>query len=1374
MTSAIGIKLALEGAETVRQGVDGVGSSLGGLAERAGSLRGALAGIAPQIAAAFSVGSIAAFVKSTADALDALNDVKDATGASVEEISKLERVARLTGGSIDTVSATLVKFNQALSDAKPGSGAEAVLKGLNLSAAELKRLDPGEALRQTAVALSKFADDGNKARAVQELFGRSLREVAPFLKDLAELGDVQATVTTKQAEEAEKFNRQLALLKTNASDAARSFTADLLPALNGTLEKFNKFSANGGVMSGFFKLLADDWRRMQIDGLSEQIKRLEKLDQTPEVIQELDEAIQKLAIVRNEAKLTKAALDEALGNGKPQAPTGDKPVAKLPDFTAAQKPVTEGFVEGRIAAKAWADAMERGAKISADAKAKLDNLNPAQAALRDLMADPAWEQMPETWRDLAKATLQQADADIQAAAAKDAATKALDEYNKGVAKAAQAMADETIGLDEQLQKQLEHNAAIGLTKDAMAALEAARIDDTIATKEQTLAALEQTENVLPNAREEIQRQIAVLKALRDAKLGGAAKQAGVDAADEARKAWDKASDQISQSLTDALMRGFESGKGFIRNLRDTLVNTFRTMVLRPTVQAILAPVAGGMSAFLGGSANASTGGGSGWGNASTGYNAYSAYKSGGAMMSWAGLGDSAAFASEAAGSWLVNNTSGSLNSFGGTLMENSGSIGSTVAEYAPYLAYAKAFYDATQGKWGAAVGTAIGSYWGPWGAMAGSVIGGWLDSVFAGDAGTPHMGGVSLATSAGVRSGGTKGMSWDEMATAIHDKGSLGNMAANFVVETSPGVQKQMDGLAGMLQTGLTNLSKLFGQQREFGVGVGFADDQGGDGSWGAFKLMMGDKTLADWGQGQDKWPGREFADGEAGYKEFLAAIASDTKEAIKSIGLPEWADELLGKLKADSSLEDLIKAVDTIVGVNSAIEAMQARLEPLGGVFADIAGLSSDAFYNLAEAAGGIDKLDQQLGEYFTNFYSKAEQTEMGLSQIGETLADVGINTVPATREAFRDLVDGLNLTTEAGRDQYAALMGVAGAFAQLVPAADEAADAISEAAQKIINGVKNGAILGGGIAPPMVSGATVQKYWDLAGSDFVNSASFAVSTNASSVLLGLQSGTTSLEQATQQMQSARDWYTGWLSSNNMTPEGHAAAIAADLGRTIEPMTDAVIAASRVDATNATLLASMQPTAAERLAAKFANPEWQANKAAQDAERAARSANAGNPYASAAAEAQRKVIEDNTRALSGLRESLTDYLESLSQSDLSTLSPEAKYLEARSIFDSISRQAMAGDQAALEQLQRVSQQLLGASRGYNASGAGYVADYNAVVRALERSNALLARIGDTSEAGVRVTAQGLIEVRSAVEEGTEETRSTTGRRRVIEQQWVE
>jgi len=172
------------------------------------------------------------FFRSTVDGLDKLNDLADATGASVENLSALEDIAIRTGTSVDVMGDALVKMNKALADAKPGSDQAEAFKALGLSVAELKRLDPVEAFQRLAIALSGYANDGNKARLVQELFGKSLREVAPLLKDAAEAGKLNATVTKEQAEQAEKYNKSVFALQKNLTDLARTVTGPLIKALN--------------------------------------------------------------------------------------------------------------------------------------------------------------------------------------------------------------------------------------------------------------------------------------------------------------------------------------------------------------------------------------------------------------------------------------------------------------------------------------------------------------------------------------------------------------------------------------------------------------------------------------------------------------------------------------------------------------------------------------------------------------------------------------------------------------------------------------------------------------------------------------------------------------------------------------------------------------------------------------------------------------------------------------------------------------------------------------------------------------------------------------------------------------------------------------
>lgn len=196
--------------------------------------------LARTLAVGFVTAGITRFTSEAIRGLDALNDFKDATGASIENASALEDVAARTGTSFETATDAVVKLNKVLADAKPGSTQANLLQSIGLNAQELRKIDPAEALLKVSQALAKYQDDGNKARIIQELFGKGVKEIAPLLNDLAEKGKLVGTTTEEAAKQAEKFRQQLDGLAKNSADTARIFASALLPALNKALEDFNK------------------------------------------------------------------------------------------------------------------------------------------------------------------------------------------------------------------------------------------------------------------------------------------------------------------------------------------------------------------------------------------------------------------------------------------------------------------------------------------------------------------------------------------------------------------------------------------------------------------------------------------------------------------------------------------------------------------------------------------------------------------------------------------------------------------------------------------------------------------------------------------------------------------------------------------------------------------------------------------------------------------------------------------------------------------------------------------------------------------------------------------------------------------------------
>lgn len=239
------VKFVMSAEDRASRIIRGVRGELASVQGTVAGVSGALGALGPAFAGALSVGGLTAWVRATVDGLDALNDLKDATGSSIENLSALEDVAARGGTSFESMSTAVLKFNKALNEAKPGSDTERILKTIGLDAEALKQIDPAEALRQVAVALNGYADDGKKARVMQEFLGKSTKDVAKFMHDLGEQSKLVATVTTEQAAEAKKFNDQLDALGKNSTDLARRLTRDLVPALSSIVEGYKK----GGVKS---------------------------------------------------------------------------------------------------------------------------------------------------------------------------------------------------------------------------------------------------------------------------------------------------------------------------------------------------------------------------------------------------------------------------------------------------------------------------------------------------------------------------------------------------------------------------------------------------------------------------------------------------------------------------------------------------------------------------------------------------------------------------------------------------------------------------------------------------------------------------------------------------------------------------------------------------------------------------------------------------------------------------------------------------------------------------------------------------------------------------------------------------------------------
>lgn len=967
-------KITLGAVDNTRAAFDSVKGNLQGLHTQATAVMGALGSV-------ISVAGLVAWAQATVDGVDALNDLKDATGSTIENLSALEDIARRSGASFETVSTSMLKFNGILNDAKPGSDAELALKALNLNVKELKQMDPADALLKTATAMAQFADDGDKARLMQVLFGKSTKDVAAFLKDLAEKGKLVATVTTEQAEEAEKFNKQLADIGKNATDASRALVGPMVTAINQVITKFKEGRAAG---KGFFESLTKNYWDNVRDLYSMAQPNTGGASGTWEAPEPPKPPI---GTIRTAAEIAEAAAasKKALADQNKELSEQAKLLAELAGLSGS---FSEDWARLSTIYKAGKLSLDGLTKAQADLLAK----QPAMKAAHDAEAKAA---------ELAKKAFEEAD-------------KARLDYNKSVSEGLEKLYADTTALEGR-------NARLGLSALAVADLDAAELE-LQATKLDSLAI-----DRLVQYQDSVNYEMLKLQAEEKRKLAnltrtGASQSVAVEEAKAAAGEWKKTTDDIERGLTDSLFRAFEAGKGFFSTLWSGIKNLFKTTALK----LIISPVSGALTGALGmsGAANAATGGGDLAGMAS---NAKS-------MMSmntgwFTDFGATAVGSMSSTGAQLFSK---GFETAGNAMMDTANSLAQysdVISGAGDVLGYAGALYSLSQGKYGAAAGAAIGTYFGgPIGAAIGSKIGGLLD----GKADSRFGGGYEInagQTQASYTGGPVRGFAGDANAAAavaatsaainalLKDIGSKASLATYYgASETSN------KGRGGVMAGGTLSTGAAFGEDR---LGSNYNGDyfertstQSPDGATAAANLATDLK------------------------QSIIQALQASTDIPAVIKGMVAGIDiELSDSAAVDKLLGEINAVVVGITGFQAAVKALP---------FAYLRDMSFDTAASFIAAAGGLEALKSKLSSYYENFYSAEEKRGTALGSITGALNAVGLGISAEdlgklTRPEFRKWYESIATQFGAENPMAMALFNVSDAFAAITPAAEAGAQALA-----------------------------------------------------------------------------------------------------------------------------------------------------------------------------------------------------------------------------------------------------------------------------------------------------------------------------------------
>lgn len=474
-------------------------------------------------------------------------------------------------------------------------------------------------------------------------------------------------------------------------------------------------------------------------------------------------------------------------------------------------------------------------------------------------------------------------------------------------------------------------------------------------------------------------------------------------AEDYAKEMDQINNQIGQSLTDALVNGGKSAKEF-------LIDMFRTLILRPILQPIITGATGTVMAALGlggsGNAMASNGGAAGT------FNIMSSVKSAYDMVSggFMSLGTQAAFAAESMGAWLVNNTTGYLNSLGGSMMANSGAIGSFTSGAAGIGAGIMAGEFISGGKsviggnslyttgGGAAAGAALGTFVFPGvgtaiGGLVGGIVGGVVNAAFGSGAknatGTNIQGTLTTQGLVGARSG----TSWEKKGGWFGGGGS----GTDFT-SISAGLQTFMDDALKSVTAAAEGYAKTLGIS----------------------------------------------TDALANATHFFSIPANSAEEASAYLEkeLRGFANLLAQNLLVNTNYaKENETAIDTLSRLATSINTVNGVFGALGFKLYEVSLSGANAASSFVDLMGGFDSFTQSMEFYYQNFYTDAERTAKATENLSKVFASINLE-MPATNQGFRALVESARA---AGDDALLAnLLKLAPAFIQISESAEAATQKI------------------------------------------------------------------------------------------------------------------------------------------------------------------------------------------------------------------------------------------------------------------------------------------------------------------------------------------
>ena len=527
-----------------------VGGAMSDISRSVANAKAALGGLAAGLLGGLSVAGLVSVANRAIDAADAMNDLSQRVGIAVKDLAKYELAASQSGTTMESLAKGI-----------KGLAGNLMEHGDALKKAGITATTADGAMKQLAEVFANMPDGMEKTTLAVKLFGKSGMDLIPMLNMGADGLEKTAEKSAKYAAQmaimapmADAYNDNMAEIAMSSKVVGMSIVNDMLPSMVSITGAMAMAAKESGILKAAWVGLGGAMDEFIAKPASVIFKGFNNT---------LDEANAKLMrFFGKTAESDKLLAAVARRNKEILDLTDD---ASAPASSASP---SNGFDK---------------AKWLADYKAMMDALGGGEKIKKVKEAAKEFKDLNEHVNEFAKANMKALEED----------EKAREKYIEGLTKSA-----DSIG--EQVQKLRDEEQALGISTaqnislaQALELVAIGRLHEEQAKQmsygDEAAAAAIQTEI-------DKRRELIGLIGSKDAR------EANKKAVDELEKANQKAAEESEKFWTDALMRGFESGKSFFDNFWDTIKNKIKTDVLRVMVQ----PVAQGITGMMGlsGAANA--------------------------------------------------------------------------------------------------------------------------------------------------------------------------------------------------------------------------------------------------------------------------------------------------------------------------------------------------------------------------------------------------------------------------------------------------------------------------------------------------------------------------------------------------------------------------------------------------------------------------------------------------------------------------------------------------------------------------------------------------------------------------------------------------